>query len=368
MQQYKILHVAQWLRIGGAEKVILDLVSDLDRRKFEPVVCAFQRGIMENDFNDVGIKFEVIERKHLINFVFLLKIIGLMKRWKIELVHCHGVPPTIYGGLAAKLLGIPLIITVHGKSAFSVKVGIKGLQYAQRFGAKIVTVSKELKSELVRDVGLKEAAISTIYNGINVNGYPRCSTQIEEVKRKELSLNSDTVIGSVGSLREAKGHRYLIQSLPKVLHKYPDLKLIIIGDGELKDELNILAKKVNVEKHVLFLGQRRDVRELISVFDLLVQPSLTEGISIVILEAMAASKPVIATDVGGNSTLVEKHRTGLLVAPGDTESLANAIVCLLDNKEERVIMGKAGFERAKQNYSLQKSVSEYEKIYLSLLE
>lgn len=368
MSDYNILHIVRWLGIGGSEKVVFDLITHRDKKRFKSLVCAFQGGEKEEDYRKKQIKFQIVKKQRSLDFIFLFKIINLIRKGKVDLVHCHEIPSTVYGGLAAKLSGVPIVITVHGRSAFIVKEGVKALQYAQRFGARIIAVSDGIKSDLVRDVGIKDASITTIYNGIDTNEYSMVGDQDELIKGGELFLNSWPVLGSVGNLRQEKGHRYLIQSLPKVLKEYPKLKLVIIGDGELKDNLVDLTQKLCVDRNVHFLGHRLDVPQLMKTFDILVQPSLTEGISIVILEAMASSRPVIATDVGGNSSLIVNGLTGLLIPSKDPDSISNAIIDLLENEDKRITMGKEGFERVKKRFSLQKTVSEYEKVYLSLIK
>lgn len=364
---YRILYIAQTLGFGGAEKVILDLATHINKKRFEPVVFSHVRGLMEENFLKAGIDLEIIEKTRPLDFLFLIKMCRTIKQKKIDLIHSHGVTATVYGGIAAKFFRIPLMITVHGRSTYSVRVGVKGLQFAQKFGANIVTVSNQLKYELTRDIGLNEEKITTIYNGIDADKLLKSDEQLTCAIKKELSIDSYPVVGSVGSLREVKGHRYLIQALPRILKKYPNIKLIFVGDGELKDDLMNISEKLNVSKNILFLGHRRDVPQLMSVFDLVVQPSLTEGISIVILEAMASSKAIIATDVGGNSTLVENNNSGILIPPRDSEKLADAIINLLGDGKKRMLLGETAFKRVKERFSIYQTVSEYEKLYMGLI-
>ena len=189
-----------------------------------------------------------------------------------------------------------------------------------------------------------------------------------EKMKQELGIdNSDRIIGCVGTLRSVKGHKYLIQAIPLILDKFPHTRLVLVGDGPLRSELERLAEKLKVRERIMFLGYRPDVSELMNIFDIFILPSLSEGLSNVLLEAMAASKPVIATNVGGNPEVVEDGRTGLLVPPKDPKKIAEAVNELLDNKNKRLEMGKAGLERVKEKFSISKTVREYKEVYLEVL-
>lgn len=367
MKSYRILHVAQWLKIGGAEKVLFDLVSNLDKIKFESIVCAFKGGGIQHNYAAAGINHKILIKNPGLDCSLVLRLFKLTLNCKVNLLHCHGVPPTVYGGLITAVLRLPLVITVHGRSAFSAKSGVKALQYAEKCGARIVAVTEQLKSELCLNVGLKETSVATIWNGINVEEYNKAHSNMIDLQRTDLGFHGGPILGCVGSLREAKGHRYLIVALPEIVKKYPNVKLVIVGDGHLRNNLLHLAKTLDLEDHLLFLGQRLDVPRLMSLFDVIVQPSLTEGLSIVILEAMASSKPVIATKVGGNPTIIETGKTGLLVEPANPRELAKAVLYLLDNPETRIRIGKQGNAKVRNQFSISKTCARYEQLYLATL-
>jgi len=187
-------------------------------------------------------------------------------------------------------------------------------------------------------------------------------------KRESIGLSADDkIVGMVGRLVPQKGHVYLIDAAELVIKKFPDVKFVIVGDGELKDQLLEKVRARNLEKNFRFLGFRSDVNELLWTFDIFTLPSLYEGLPNVVLEALASSLPVVATPVDGTKEAVVDNETGFLVPVKDVEGLANALIKLLSDPALARRIGKNGRKRVEDVFSLEKQVKSFEKLYESYI-
>ncbi|RKY04929.1 hypothetical protein DRP77_02445, partial [Candidatus Poribacteria bacterium] len=209
--------------------------------------------------------------------------------------------------------------------------------------------------------------LSTVHNGIEIEAFNLDHRSIPPANIDPRLNGSDLIVGSVGRLHPVKGYGYLLEAVPKVKAAVPRVKFVIAGEGVLRRELEEKAERLGIGGTVLFLGHRDDIPEVLSCFDIFVLPSLTEGISISILEAMAASKPVIATDVGGNPEVVEGGTTVGLVKPENPDELARAIIALAENPTMRDALGRAGRKRVMERFSMKAMVSKYEGLYDDLI-
>ena len=208
----------------------------------------------------------------------------------------------------------------------------------------------------------KEEKSAVIHNGIDVQRFSQELHEEPEVKLK--SKPDSIIIGSVGRLHHQKGYEYLIDASPHIIKEFPEVKFVLIGDGELKDELENLAKKKGINNSYIFLGSITNIPELLSQMDLFVLPSLWEGLPLVLLEAMAAKKPVVATGVNGVTEIIENEKDGILVHPKNSHDLSTAIIRLLKDSALMDRIAKAGFNKVSAEFNLTKMVKETEDIYL----
>ncbi|RLF96515.1 hypothetical protein DRN58_09650, partial [Thermococci archaeon] len=336
---------------------------------FEHAVIAFNDGILREDFVKLGINPFILNQKYWYDLRFLSRLFTIVKSLKPSLVHCRNAPSVvIYGGIATKIAGLPLVVSVHGHpDFFGDNFAVRLWYILQKQSDKIIAVSNDIKDALVRKGKIKPNRITVIHNGIDLTDVKFDTILRQKIKQKLGIDNTAQVIGCVGTLKLVKGHKYLIQAMPLILEKYPSTYLILVGDGPLRNDLKRLAEKLKVRERIMFLGYRPDIPKLMNIFDIFILPSLSEGLSNVLLEAMAASKPVIATNVGGNPEVVEDGETGLLVPPKDPQKIAEAVVSLLNDEDRRIRMGKAGLRRVKERFSISKTVREYEKVYHEVL-
>jgi glycosyltransferase involved in cell wall biosynthesis len=353
--------------MGGVENLILEICKKLDKNKVSPLVIVFQKdGKLQNEFAKENIPVFIVEKGSGLAYIMPFKLANLFKKNKIDLVNTHNQGAWLYGGIAAKLAGIPLLQTEHTTYAYLPKK-------AQRwnlleFGLSLLTqqintVSKSVADYMIHKEHISKNKIKIIYNGIDPHRY---EVKFDVVLKKEkLGIKeSEIIIGNIASLSDKKDQSTLLKAFQLVTKQIPNIKLLIAGEGCLRNELINLSKDLGLENKVSFLGNRRDIPELLQTFDLFVLSSIMEGFPIVLLEAMAAGLPIIATDVDGNSESVIHGETGLIVKPRDINEMANAIIQLLTNKEKAQQMGEAGKKRVKEKFTFEKMMQEYERIYL----
>lgn len=342
--------------------IVKSLASSLDPLRFRSVVCLFRPGWLYDASRDQGIPTSVIGINGALDFQWARAFTALLKKERVAVIHSHEFTANTYGSLLGQIMGVPVVATVHGKNYFAEQVKRRvAYRYVSRV-SRMVAVSEDLKQFIVRRVGVAEHRVNVVYNGVDVAGPPPVD-QLSAI-RADLRLDGyDHVIGAVGSLYSVKGHIHLIKALPEILRACPKTLLLLVGQGELEQALKAEVVKRNLDAHVRFLGFRSDVPALLSLFDVFVLPSLSEGLSMALLEAMAAGKPVVATKVGGNSELVLDGDTGFLIDSESPESISDRVVQVLRDKVRAVSMGDRGCRRVHDKFSFRAMVDRYQNYY-----
>lgn len=379
-----ILQVVLSLGCGGAERLAVDLCAKLNANGFNASLCCLDGlGELEDEAKKRGVKVFLVQRKQGKDLTLPFKLAGLMRKNNIQVVHTHNLTPLLYGTLAARIARVSAVVnTRHGREKKHGGRFIWGMNNA------VAAISQDAKRELLKCNHIKPEKVRVIYNGIDMETFKIASSlplallgvaprndEGEGARndcycdlRKELNIAADArVIGTVARLSAEKDQHTLLSAFTKVNALIKDSILVIAGDGALRDDLESHARYLGVHEKVRFLGFCRDIPRLLSIFDVFVLSSLTEGISLTLLEAMAAGKPVVATNVGGNPEVVAEGETGLLVSPKDPEKLAEAIIRLLQNPELARKMGEAGHRRVEEKFSLDRMVREYEELYRECL-
>lgn len=357
----RILHLLPSLETGGMENGVVNLVNGLDDSRFSSIICCLERGGELQKRLKPGVTVIELSQKQGIRFglVFLLK--KLFREQKIDLVHTHNFYALVYGALAAGLAGIPVVHGEHGRP----QNWPRRRRYITLFLSKrvktILTVSHSLKEILLRE-GIAAHRIKVIPNGIDAARYISQAPSAEEKASLGIS-DGDIVIGSVGRLVPVKDYKTLIQAFSLMRGTNGRVRLLLVGDGVELDALRAYAAQNSCADRVIFLGQRTDVTSLYRFMHIFALSSLSEGMSNVILEAMAAGLPVVATRVGDNGLLVENNVSGMLVEPGDARALADALTRLVSDLNTAAAMGERGRSRAVELYGIERMVNDYKEIY-----
>jgi glycosyltransferase involved in cell wall biosynthesis len=357
----RVLHLIESSGPGGAETVLMKLVAALDRAKYRSVVCLLKDGWLHGQLRARGFDTVILPQSKGLSPGWIPRCVNLARREKIDLLHAHEFAMNTYGSIVSRLTGIPIITTVHGKAYYGEKWRRRA---AYRFAARqsrMVAVSEDIKNFLIDRVGIKGRDLTTIRNGIDIDAYSRAHS--ENGNNGAGRGQCGPVIGTVGNLYPVKGQTYLLKAIAAVAQSFPDVTCLIAGRGQLLGALQAETARLGIGDRVHFLGFRQDIPELLREMDIFVLPSLSEGLPLSALEAMAAGKPVIATDVGGTSEAVLDGRTGFLVPPEDPQALSDKITHLLRHRELAGCFGEAGRERVAQYFSLQTMTKRYEALY-----
>lgn len=371
MAGIKILHVIR-PAAGGMKNHVLSLIRHADRTVFEPM-AACPPGELAEDLAGLGIKVFTIPLAGELSPAGDLKTIksisALLKHNKIDILHAHSSKAALVGRLAARLTGTPAVFfTAHNSIFYEEWPGWKKsvLAAAERFLAgyttRIVTVSNVLRNELLAREGIAPDKVITIYNGIDPA--PCLTARFRKEVLRELGLTPEKkVVGTVARLAPQKGVLYFLKSAA-ILSRDPEIVFLVVGDGPLRKELEAEASRLGLGERIIFAGHRRDVDKILPCLDVLVLPSITEGLPLVILEAMAAACPVVASAVGGVPEAVEDGKTGLLVTAGDEQALAVAVEKMIAHPDAARSMGLAGRRRVREHFTVTEMVKKTERLYL----
>ena len=364
----KILFLINSLRAGGAERVLIDMVRHLDKTIFNPtVLCLHEQGTHFDSLKDccellfVGLPYQMRVKE-------LIRLSKEIKRHNPLLVQTFLGNPNRWGVLAAKLAGVPVIVTSLQNCYYYDTMPRKLFDlFCFRFATHSVACSEAVRTFHIRRRWYPASKIQVIHNSTDISRFNVLTNKIAVRRKLKLPENS-VIIGTVASLTEQKGHKYLIEAAKKVTAKENNILFVFVGDGGLRKNLEEIVSSNNLNDSIRFLGLRKDIPEIMSALDLFVLPSLWEGLPLVVAEAMASGLPVIASNVDGIPEIVIDRETGILVPPRDSNALAVAILDLICAPEKREIMGIAGRKRAEQNFSVEVMVSKYEELYKLLIQ
>jgi len=367
----KVLYLIGTLETGGTERQLVGLATGLDRDRYLPIVCCLSRGgPLERDLVAHGIHVEIVGlrlRDGLRGFMGLIRLIRFMARQRPTIAHGFLYLPYVLGVFVARLVGCPVFVASR-RSLGNYKEGrwhfLLAERVANRFTDLIVANSDAVRRDVLRQEKPQAQKVIVVHNGVRLT-VP--SDERRRTTRQGLRLGEAPTVGVVANLIPYKGHSVFVHAWRRVADELPDAVAILVGEGKARSELEHLVRELGLSKSIRFLGSRTDVADLLEAIDLLVHPSFQEGFSNAILEAMAAAKAVVATDVGGNPEAVIDGVTGLLVRPGDAGALASAISSLIKDPVRRESFGAAGRERAREHFGWSTMVRRYEAVYDELL-
>lgn len=359
-----ILHIVISLETGGLEKFVLDLITCTHSGFNHKVLCLERTGELAGLSGIADIM--CLDFKPGIQWKAISDIRSIIRDNNIDLVHTHNEKAQFYGSLAGFLCRTPVLHTKHGKNLTSVKSRLRNNLLA-RFCTKIVAVSQDAALQCISEEKIPASKVSTILNGVNTDIF--ISNRDASSLKTSLGIESGIpVIGIVARLASIKDHATLFAACRIIKESGPDFRLLVVGDGPLKSELLVLADTLQLSKEIIFTGARFDIPDLMNVMDLFVLSSISEGISLTLIEAMACELPIVATSVGGNPEVVVEGETGYLVPAQQPRLMAERIQQLVMNETLRKDFGRKGRIRAVDCFSLNRVGQQYEDLYRSVLK
>ena len=370
-QPIRIMYIVSALNVGGAEIVLIDLINNLDRKKFTPILCVLYDGVLLNTIKDdvTVIKNIAVWRGDIFILSNLSKII---REQSPDIVDVFGRDLAgFYGRLAARVTGIKVIVqSLHSGEFFWKYNPIKGLHHVFNFICDVWTNWFILVSTSQRayyqKIGIPSERAFVIINGVDSKLYAP-SKQRDSKLLASLGIDESTsVIIQVANFSEVKRHDVLLKALSIVQMSFPDIYCLLIGDGILRTRMENLARSLNILENVKFIGSVNQVEQYLQIANIFTLTSDSESFSRAIVEAMCVGLPVISTRCGGPSEIVADQVTGFLIPPDEPELIAEKLLFLLQNPSQAQQMGRAGRQRALQLFSLNAMIIAREEFYATI--
>jgi glycosyltransferase involved in cell wall biosynthesis len=354
-RKIKILHLIPTLDKGGAERLLVDLTKKIDKEKFDVEVLSLTTlGKWGFELKKSDISVASLGKKSKGSIFVFWKLYQVLKNKKPDILHTHLFGADLYGLLAGRMAKIPYIISTEHNLNFSESLLRRFIKkkLAPKMD-KIIAVSDAVKEYLHKE-GVNTDHVKVVYNGIDASRF---------IPKDVGDDSRGFIIGSIGRLTLQKDYKTLIEAM--VILKDEKISCLLAGKGSEKKNLEKLVEKNNLLNKFMFLGVVDAVPEFLGKLDMFVLPSRWEGFGLVILEAGASKLPVVASDVDGIKEIIRNNHNGLLFKAGDAGDLAKKIKELISNKEKRERLAKELYKNTKDNFSIDKMVKKYEKIYLS---
>ncbi|WP_318836362.1 glycosyltransferase family 4 protein [Providencia sp. PROV280] len=373
----KIAHVQLLPLLSGAQRVSLDELQRLPNDKFDKYLICCQIGPLTIEAEKLGIKCIIIDSltreispiKDLKSLIHLIKII---KNYRFDIIHTHSSKTGVIGRLAGFISKTPLIIhTVHGYSFPAAKNKIQYIIYyiMERIGSmcgnKLICLHETDKEIAIQKLKVKSNDIYIIPNGVDVKKYTPPSIENKQLYRKSLNLSKDDiVIGMTGRLWLQKKPIFLLENMLPLLIENKNIKILFVGDGELKKELEKLISIYDLSKQVYLLGWRNDIDRILQSIDIFTLPSKWEGMPLAILEAQSSGLPCIVSNITGNNNLVSNNIDGFIFnLEPNSEEFRDKIKKLIYNKELRMKLGIKSREKVILHHSIEQRIQKIEMIY-----
>ncbi len=365
-KRLSILHTEASKGWGGQEIRILQEAVRFAESGYRVSIACQKDSLIAKNAATSGLPVYIVSMRFPLDPMAITEFLHIIKKEKIDVIHTHSSKDSWNAGIAGRISGVPIVRSRH----LSTPVGNRWFTtFVYRYLCDaIITSGTQIKEALINNNSLDPAKIYSIAAGVDTERY---NTNVSGDRiRDELSLmESMPVVGVVAILRSWKGHKYLIEAVPKVVSVYPDAKFLIVGDGPKWDDLKKQVHDLGIDRNVNMTNFRNDIPEIIAALDMLVLPSIaSEATSQVIPQALAMGKPVIATNVGGLPEIIDDGVTGLLIPPRDHEAISNAVIWMTQHREETYKMAMEGRKKILENYTFKKMVEQTDDIYHCVLK
>lgn len=358
-----IVFIAGGLGLGGAEQQLYHVLCALDRTRFRPIVITLGTNLDEfwyEPISSLGVTVYHVSRRFG-RVMRAMEIGKLLRAEMADIVHSWHFHANPYAAVAGRLAATPIKFGSMREN-YKLLADYKFIRSIGYFGLDCITTNSVTATKQVKQLKLTRAKVCTVPNGVVI---PAPINQTEkECRRLELGCSSeDLVIGTIGRIDRDKNHQMLLRVFARLLSDWPSLKLVIIGDGPLKDQLQDLAKELRIDGKVRLPGTVPFAARLLSAMDVCCMTSYTEGMPNVVMEAAAAGVPVVSTNCGDSYRLIENGVSGFVVPLDGSEEMVDCLHRLLGNPEQRVHMGRVGREKMQREYDVVSMVNRFSAVY-----
>ena len=366
----RVLEVIRQGKVGGGETHLISLLENLNRSLFDPIVLSFTDGPMINRLNELGIQSYVIPTEQAFDFSIWAKVKHILKEKNIALVHIHGTRAFTNVLGPAKQLGIPIVYTVHGWSFHDgqpywlrkMRIACERLFVRQARCTILVSQSDRITGN--RYFGPFNSVV--IRNGVALEKFSQ-HQNLQSIRSEQNIPNNVTLVGFIARITYQKNPLGMIEGFYQALQKLPNLRLLMVGEGDLKRKTIDRIKQLGIENSVHLTDFRQDVPAILNAIDIYCLPSLWEGLPIGLLEAMAAGRAVVATRVNGSKEVIEHEKNGLLIESRCPQLLADAIMRLERDKTLRKTVEENARRTVFKEYNVTRAVRATEEVYEQVL-
>lgn len=356
-EKKKIIYVIPTLGFGGAERLVLDLLKNINREKYDLRMVAMVRGGgMEPMYRETGVPLKIFYKKGKLGLNVFFKLKKYFNDEKPDIVHTNLFGADIWAGLAAWFANVPHIVKTEHNLNFEEGMFKKLVKRMTTFiFDKMVAISPAVVEYMTQVERMPKVKIKIIYNGIDISRFP---------KKEHRNYSEPPQLINVSRLEKQKGHSNLIMALEKI--KNIDWRMNFVGDGSLRIKLENQVREAGLSERVKFLGNREDVPKLLQDSDIFIFTPIWEGLGLAALEAGAVGLPIVASDVDGIKNIFEDNETAQLVEPNNPEALAKVISWAIEHQDKAQYMGQLANKMVQEKFSIERMAEDYEYLYESL--
>lgn len=360
----RILHVVESLDRGGLERVVVTLARQQTAAGHDvSVTCLFYDGVLAPELRSAGVPVSCLDKKPGLDLRAVARLRSMCRTSKVQILHSHNAVANYYAAAAALGLGVRLVNTRHGMGAAAAGRKERLFKLSVARTAAVIAVCQAAKRLFVANALAPRTKLQVVLNGIDLEGPAPSACDAARARRALDLTDEDFVIGTVGRLNRAKNHPRLLQAFAVLRARRPESRLVIVGGGDLRAELERCASSLGLGNVVTFTGDRGDARSLLAAFDVFAMTSDTEGYSLALLEAGAAALPCVVSDVGGNAEIVQHGVTGCVVATNESTAFASQFESLANDPPLRRQLGLNAREWVELHGSAAAMAWSYEQLY-----
>jgi len=373
INKIKIAYIIPTLNYGGAEKQLIELCRHLSNDVFEPTIILLKdrdRLLKEAYRDPLPVKVIKLKNSGKYNFLKLFELIFLLKRQKPNIIHSFLPTANFWGGLAARLSRSANIVIASSRGLHSRlmnKFSILNFLSFHFLSDLVLVNSETVKNNCINVLKINSDKISRIYNFVTLACENRRYAKDDILTEFGIKTGDWRIISTAGRLDYLKGIDFFVEMASGLRKRRVNAKFLIAGAGPRLKHLKTKAQNLSINKDIRFLGELEDIEKLFFITDIFVLPTLSEGCSNVILEAMTMGLPVVTTSIEANKELIENHTSGLLVEPKNPDALAEAVLELINNPDEAKTLGENARRKVESQFSTRKIVKQYEQLYRQVL-
>jgi glycosyltransferase involved in cell wall biosynthesis len=363
----KILHLITGLEVGGAEMMLLKTLPRLQEDFDNRVCCIRGRGPIGKQLEEKGVPVYYLDLASATDiFTIIFRFRKVVTEFHPDLLITYLIHADLFGRILGRLFGIRKVICSQRGSLLQWEFLRTVDRLTKRWVDKYIVQTPAAKKELMEKLRLPEEKFEIIPNSLDFDEY---TFPLDiKAKKRELGIPAKNInIVCVSNLRRGKGHEYLLEAFEQLFQNHKNISLLIVGDGEKKEELRSQVTRYTSKNNIYFLGRRNDVKEILHISDIFVLPTLAEGMSNAIMEAMASGLPVITTDIPENRKLVQNNSSGILVPPENSKVLADAIKLIINDQLLRESLGEKARKTAEEKFDINSILGKIKTLYISQL-